>query len=164
LLQGPQIQPAGATTTGAARWVAQKTQAAAQTLFEDPKGACKTCHTIERLTDPDAKAPWKVQPVLNTTIWLPKARFSHAQHANAACTSCHAATTSRNSTDVLIPAIDVCRHCHTGTQVETRDLIQQDKVASACNLCHSFHASVVHASFKAEKARLAASATTSSQP
>lgn len=164
LLQGPQIQAAGATTTGAARWVAQKTQAAAKTLFEDPKGACKSCHTIEHQSAPEAMAPWKVQPVLTTSIWLPKARFSHAQHANAACTSCHEATTSRNSTDVLIPAIDVCRHCHTGTQVQTRDLIQQDKVASGCNLCHSFHAPVVHVSFKAEKARLAASAATGSQP
>jgi len=164
LLQGPQIQPAGANTTGAARWVAQKTQAAAKTLFEDPKGACKTCHTIDPLTAPNAKAPWKVQPVLSTSAWLPKARFSHAQHANAACTSCHAATTSRSSADVLIPAIEVCRHCHTGTLVETRNLIQQDKVASGCNLCHSFHAPVVHASFKAEKARIAASSSTSSQP
>jgi len=165
LLQGPQIQPAGATTTGAARWVAQKTQAAAKTLFEDPKGACKTCHTVERLTEPETPAPWKVQPVLSTAVWLPKARFYHAQHANAACTSCHAAPTSRSSADVLIPAIAVCRHCHTGTQVETRDLIQQDKVASACNLCHSFHTPVVHASFKAEKARLAASASSGgSQP
>lgn len=156
LLQGPQQRPAGVSTTGAARWVSERTQTALTTLFDDPKGACRTCHTISRITGPEAtasQAPWKVRPILSTRAWLPHARFSHAQHANASCTSCHAAATSRASADILIPDITRCRQCHTGTAVRTRDLLRQDKVASACNQCHDFHSPVVHASFAADKLR-----------
>lgn len=167
LLQGPQIQAAVASNTPAARWVNDRTQAAAKDMFENPKGTCQTCHTIARMaeTTPEtAGAPWKVQPVLSTEHWLPKAGFSHAQHANASCVSCHAATNSKSSADILIPAIKTCRNCHTGTNTRDSNITRPDKVVSQCYSCHRFHSPVVHASFAADKARVARAEKTGAQP
>ncbi len=81
---------------------------------------------------------WRVQPVLLTSEWMPKAHFDHARHATALsdCDSCHAARESHQAADVLMPRVEVCRECHAGTQaVRSAD----NHVASTCTLCHSFH-------------------------
>ena len=155
LLQGPQIPAAAARTSTSAQWVQDKTRAAATDMFENPKGTCLTCHTISRqdATGSDAMPQWVVQPVLGNDHWLPKSNFSHAQHANANCSSCHAAGQSKVSADILIPPIATCRTCHIGTHRRDLHVALPDKVVSQCDSCHNFHSPVVHASFSAAKTR-----------
>ncbi len=158
LLQGPQIQAGTQSRSSVAQWVNDKTLAAAKDMFENPKGTCQTCHSITRTADnkSDVAMPvWKVQAVLSTDHWLPKSKFTHAQHENAPCSTCHAAATSKASTDILIPMIATCRNCHTGTSMQPLNVLRQDKVISRCSSCHDFHSATVHASFTAEKARAA---------
>lgn len=160
LLQGPQIKAPVATTTPALRWVDDKTQSTATNLLDNPKGPCQACHTIERVSTTgttDKTLSWKVTPVLSNDHWLPKSLFSHAQHSNAPCASCHNAATSKSSSDILIPPIKTCRNCHTGTDARDVHITGKDKVVSQCNSCHGFHAPVVHATFVAAKAAVAAS-------
>jgi len=60
---------------------------------------------------------------------MPHARFDHRAHQLATCTSCHAATTSRETSDVLMPSIATCQACHTPrTGAEAR-----------CFECHGYH-------------------------
>ncbi len=157
LLQGAQIQPASANNIAADRWVNDKTLAAAKDMFENPKGTCLTCHTIEKAdskTSASGQPDWKVQPVLSNDLWLPKSKFTHAQHSNAACESCHDAKQSKTSSDILIPPIATCRNCHTGPSALNVQTAQTTKVVNQCNNCHDFHAPVVHATFVAEKTRI----------
>ena len=154
LLQGPQIAGPTSLTTTTARWVNDKTQAAAKDMFENPKGTCLTCHTIDRSTDNDGTPNWTVQPVLSNDHWLPQSKFSHAQHANASCGSCHAASQSKASSDVLIPGIATCRTCHIGTAMRDLKFTPPDKVVSQCNSCHGFHSPIPHASFTQTNARM----------
>jgi hypothetical protein len=166
LLQGPQIAAAKPLSSSAARWVHAKTLAAATDMFENPKGTCLTCHSVERLAGKgaDDMPSWKVQPVLGNDHWLPKSKFSHAQHNNAACSACHGAGQSSTSADILIPPISTCRTCHVGTHQRHLNTALPDKVISQCNSCHDFHSPVVHASFSAAKARAAGPAPAASAP
>jgi predicted CXXCH cytochrome family protein len=68
--------------------------------------------------------------------FFPKAKFSHAAHEGATCTSCHAALTSESSEDVLLPSIETCRSCHAGEHTEIR-------TPSTCVSCHDFHSETV---------------------
>ncbi len=167
LLQGPQLQAGTQSRSSVAQWVNDKTLAAAKDMFENPKGTCQTCHTITRTADSktDVAMPvWKVQAVLSNDHWLPKSKFTHAQHDNAPCSTCHAAAISKTSADILIPPIATCRKCHTGTSMETMNLVRQDKVVSRCSSCHDFHSATVHGSFAAERARAAASSKGGTAP
>ncbi len=166
LLQGPQIAAAAPLSSSAARWVNDKTLAAATDMFENPKGTCKTCHSIERVAGngADSAPDWKVQPILSNDHWLPKSKFSHVQHTSAACSSCHAAKQSKASTDILIPPIATCRNCHVGTSSRNLNVTLPDKVISQCSSCHDFHSPVVHASFAADKTRSMRAAHPASAP
>ena len=166
LLQGPHVTAAPSVSSTSTRWVKDKTAAAALDMFENPKGTCLTCHAIERASGQgvDGLPRWEVTAVLSNTHWLPKSKFSHAQHANADCSSCHAASLSKVSTDILIPPISICRDCHIGTQRRNLNVAMPDKVISQCSSCHDFHSPVVHASFKAAKAHPALPAQPASAP
>jgi hypothetical protein len=59
--------------------------------------------------------------------------FSHADHQEEKCASCHGAGTSRNSSDLLLPGISKCRDCHLGEDS------RKAKVPSGCAMCHSYH-------------------------
>jgi hypothetical protein len=139
LLQRPADKPIPAQLIPATRWIQEQTQASLVQMFESPKGVCLTCHQIT--PKPDAN-DWLVSPVVYTHQWLPKSKFSHVQHKNASCESCHGATKSKDSADILIPDIDSCRTCHAGTKPSG------NKVQSSCDSCHGFHAPVEHAVFK----------------
>ncbi len=113
-----------------------KAQRVTRDLVE--RRTCQDCHVVETMSGTETRTPWRVQPVLLTSQWMPKARFNHARHATALseCDSCHAARESHAAGDVLMPRIEACRECHTGT----RDVrLTDDQVASTCTLCHSFH-------------------------
>lgn len=142
LLQRPQAQAVPGHATSAGRWVQEQSERTLTSMMDKPTGVCRTCHAVEKQPATTGKmASWQVQPIVETGHWLPKSRFSHAQHGNAACTTCHKAATSRTSADVLIPDLAVCRTCHTGAKPD------QQKVVSRCDSCHGFHAKVEHPMF-----------------
>ncbi|MFM9879468.1 MAG: FHA domain-containing protein [Burkholderiaceae bacterium] len=146
MLQRPQAQAAPVQLKPAALWVEDRTLAAAKALFESSTGTCLTCHEIEK-SPGTANQKWTVQPVLSTLHWLPKSQFTHLQHSNASCESCHKAAASKSSSDILIPPIETCRDCHASA-VSASDT----KVPSRCESCHDFHGPVVHPSFDKNRA------------
>jgi predicted CXXCH cytochrome family protein len=85
---------------------------------------CAECHTVER----QAPVP-RVVPTAVRAGWMPHARFDHAAHQMTACTSCHAAQTSRETSDVLMPSIDTCQQCHKPAR----------GAESRCFECHEYH-------------------------
>ena len=113
----------------------QKALEVAADLFE--RQACATCHEVTR-QDGDPELPWHVLPVRLTSNFFPYANFSHAAHDTdvTSCNSCHAASGSASSGDVLMPSIETCRDCH-GSGVARRNASTQ--LPSTCILCHSFH-------------------------
>jgi predicted CXXCH cytochrome family protein len=113
-------------------WADRKAVEVAEEVVE--YRTCKTCHELERETEPDAAPRWSIPPVALTAEWYPKARFSHAPHTGMDCTGCHGAEASATSEDVLMPAADTCRDCHGDERSEAR-------VASRCIDCHGFHES-----------------------
>jgi hypothetical protein len=106
-------------------WAKSRADVARKLVFD--ARACGTCHEIA--ADGDA---FKIAPVLMAAQFLPKAQFNHAKHATVDCESCHAARTSRVSSDVLIPGIESCQTCHGGEAAWA-------KVRSTCISCHVFH-------------------------
>lgn len=143
LLQRPTGKAPASRSTQAARWVQEESRKVMKTMFETPKGVCKTCHDIQPDPAPESKAsPWLISPIVETHHWLPGSRFSHAQHKNAECTACHKAQDSKLASDILIPDIASCRTCHAGEKPE------QDKIVSRCDSCHGFHPKTEHPAFK----------------
>lgn len=159
-LQAPHVVPAAPQVSSAAQWVEMRTQAGAEALFADKKGVCLTCHTISRESRENR---WVVTPVRKNQHWLPVTRFSHQQHNNADCASCHAAQTSKSSDDILIPGIANCRDCHTSASTGNPHLTSS-KLVSTCNSCHAFHTPVPHPSFAAAKAAHGKTAASSQPP
>ncbi len=112
--------------------------AAAIEMFE--KTSCVICHEVKRVPGPGkAGTPgrdlpqWEIAAVAPDHAWMPKSTFTHASHSAATCESCHAASKSKEATEVLMPGIDGCRDCHAGTKPVA------DKIVSDCALCHGFH-------------------------
>ncbi|MDP2793934.1 MAG: cytochrome c3 family protein [Sulfurisoma sp.] len=93
---------------------------------------CGFCHETEPVLT-DSGAPWKVTVPSVTVDWMPRARFSHAAHRGAECTSCHDVARSPRSADVAIPDIANCRKCHGG------EWASRTKVVSSCTACHDYH-------------------------
>jgi len=89
---------------------------------------CGYCHTVEG----SQQSGWRVVPVQIVDRWMPKGVFDHAAHATTQCVDCHAAKTSSDATDVLLPKLASCQTCHGGEQAT-------DKVPSTCVMCHKFH-------------------------
>jgi predicted CXXCH cytochrome family protein len=112
-------------------------------MFDRSNGVCTTCHAVQHDPARGVTSPaWQVAPIVTTSHWLPQSTFSHADHTNAACTSCHGAATSRNAADILIPDIASCRTCHAGAQKDAQ------KVVSQCDSCHGFHPKKDHPVFE----------------
>lgn len=142
LLQRPGADAPPARTLGATQWVREQTERVMVSMFERPSGECRTCHAVQRAAPVKGAPPdWTVAPVASSSHWLPHSTFSHAQHQNAACSTCHAADQSRSAADILLPDIKACQSCHTGARAEP------DKVASRCESCHGFHGKPIHPSF-----------------
>lgn len=94
-------------------------------------GACYDCHTV--FAPPAGSDNWQVQKVHQTSRYMMKGWFDHAAHKTETCSSCHAAKTSGNASELLLPGIKTCRTCHGG-EASNAD------VPSSCAMCHSFHA------------------------
>ena len=118
-----------AETDVALKWALQKAEIVAAEVVEFR--SCNLCHKVER--DPSAESGWAI-PEVNTAQgrWLPKGFFAHDLHRGAACESCHAASDSAASEEVLLPGIAVCRECHGGEHADKQ-------LQSTCIECHNFH-------------------------
>ena len=138
------VQRPGAEAVVDARFVGRSgdalalARAEATDLFE--KRACAVCHTVTRLAEngpqgsPGADLPqYRLDAVAPVHPWMPGARFSHAAHAQSECSACHAAATSSDASEVLMPGIAGCRECHAGA------VAQPTQVRSDCGLCHDYH-------------------------
>jgi hypothetical protein len=112
----------------AADWVEARTANAERLLWSK---TCAECHTIvdRPSSSVDRQSPPQVQPTNVPTGWMPRARFDHAAHQLTGCTSCHAATTSRLTADVLMPSITTCQQCHKPSR----------GAESRCFECHEYH-------------------------
>ena len=111
-------------------WANQRSASVIDEVFTER--TCNLCHTVQ--SSGDKAVPYKILPV------APQGRhrmagateFDHSQHAGEKCETCHAATTSKLSTDLLMPDIKRCRDCHGDPGSSAR-------IQTACVDCHGFH-------------------------
>jgi pSer/pThr/pTyr-binding forkhead associated (FHA) protein len=90
------------------------------------KTKCSKCHIIERAGTRIAAKPPEIP-----ARWLLHAKFTHTQHRNLSCESCHEnARQSTNTADVLMPSRKDCTGCHGGPSA---------KSSSSCATCHEYH-------------------------
>lgn len=127
--------PAPVQARTADEWVQRRTQAAERLLWTK---TCAECHDFapaanaSALSFDSAQGRPKEIPTAMPAVWMPHARFDHRAHQLATCTSCHAAQTSRDTADVLLPSIATCRRCHSSTDSATA-------TESRCFECHQYH-------------------------
>lgn len=118
-------------------------------LYADKNGKCRHCHEINM---PDGIDPRRVPEIVVPDVptrWLTHASFNHERHTTlstaptlgeeeGACLVCHKeASTSKQSLDVMLPRIAVCRACHA-----PRERAQSERpggVPYGCVLCHTYH-------------------------
>ena len=89
------------------------------------KQRCELCHVM---TFAAGQLP-EVAPPAIPVRWLPQSVFDHGVHRPVACTECHKAATSKETADVLLPSISVCRECHRGA----------GGARAGCVECHLHH-------------------------
>jgi hypothetical protein len=112
-------------TVSAETWVGERTAEAEQLLWGK---TCKQCHTLE--ISQGAALP-RIVPSNITVRFMPHARFDHAAHQLVDCTGCHArATSSQESTELLLPGIATCQKCHRP---------DAQAAESQCFECHTYH-------------------------
>jgi len=128
---GEQLTPPQARA--ALEWADKQSAIVVDEVFD--KRVCGYCHIVKRSGDP--ALPWDVTPVLLAQHRLDHAAFDHQAHRSEKCESCHAARTSKLSTDVLLPELKRCRDCHG-------DPGSSAKIASSCTECHGYHISTEH--------------------
>jgi hypothetical protein len=110
----------------AQEWVAQRLEDAQLLLW---RKACKECHALSY--PGGAQQLPEVAKAAVTTRWLPHASFDHQAHQLLACASCHAkVNNSQETSDVLIPGIQVCRECHRSGA---------NAAEARCFECHTYH-------------------------
>lgn len=109
----------------AQEWVAYKLSDAELLLW---RKACKECHTLNYREG--EKLP-EVAKADVTVRWLQHGNFDHEAHQMVACASCHnKATASKETSDVLIPSVQVCRDCHHSGS---------NAAEARCYECHTYH-------------------------
>jgi hypothetical protein len=118
--------------------VPMQTEAMVRTTFSS-QGVCGECHTAGF----QGGQP-KIAPVAFPVRYMHKGWFDHRPHQTveldngtvatgaAACASCHNASASAKSGDLLLPDLKSCRTCHGGETTSKA-------VPSGCAMCHDFH-------------------------
>ena len=96
----------------------------------EPDGLCGECH----FPASNARGGLDVVAVTQRSRFFQHGWFDHNAHEQEDCTTCHAAETSSDASDLLMPGIAVCRDCHEGESVK------EAEVPSSCAMCHSYHA------------------------
>lgn len=95
-------------------------------VFE--RRVCAKCHEIDSATP---SAPAVAPPQLRQS-WMTAAFFTHAPHQWVDCETCHKASGSTDSSELLLPELSSCRSCHG-------DVGSADKIKTPCIDCHRFH-------------------------
>lgn len=113
-------------------WVDRERRILEAQLF-DTKLFCRKCHEIRETPD-DLGLPVILPPDIPSR-WFDHASFSHERHRTMECAECHPkALTSKETKDVLLPGIDVCRKCHAPF-----GLAPTTGASDRCVLCHTYH-------------------------
>jgi hypothetical protein len=109
--------------------------AAEKTVFLG-KQTCGECHSYER--SGENAVPERIIPPQVPEVWFKHALFDHAAHQALDCLACHAAApTSRESKDVLLPGIEICKQCHSPPG--NRDGKIRGGARFDCTECHRYH-------------------------
>jgi nitrate reductase cytochrome c-type subunit len=117
---------------------------------------CAKCHEV---TPAEISGAPRITPTNLADRWLTRGPFTHLPHAHMSCMDCHrAATTSKKTSDILLPAQNSCTECHRaldGDEVEPLKAVstpeaartelaakqrREGGIASDCQSCHKFHA------------------------
>ncbi len=85
---------------------------------------CAYCHEVIVVSG----KPQITKPVMPER-WLVQAKFNHAKHTGISCAACHDAVHSKDTADILLPAITACTMCHS----------LPGGVANSCAECHTYH-------------------------
>ena len=119
----PRVPPLPAKN--AAEWVERRAAQAEKLLWGK---TCKECHDLGfAVADNTPQVP----KANLTTRWLKHGNFDHPAHQMVVCSSCHQqASTSKLTSDVLVPGIRVCQTCHHSGEEAAR---------SNCSECHQYH-------------------------
>ncbi len=117
-------QPVAVRVLTPQQWVAERVAESEQLLYGK---TCKQCHALSFA--PGAALPAVAKSNI-TPRWMPHANFNHDRHQMVACTECHAALASRETSDVLLPGIATCERCHHSGA---------DAAESRCFECHTYH-------------------------
>jgi len=106
-----------------------------------PGGVCAECHTVRRPSDPGSLS-YAIAPVYLNQRYMPRGDFNHGVPAHskdalgrATCVNCHAARTSDDAREVLLPHLEACAACHGKTVKQSTTSASAD-----CSECHSYHA------------------------
>jgi hypothetical protein len=96
-------------------------------------GACYDCHQV---VQPPIRGAlnFDITPVRQISRYMHYGWFDHKAHETEECSTCHAADTSEEASDVLLPRIETCRECHAGGSPSG------ERIVSTCAMCHSYHA------------------------
>jgi hypothetical protein len=117
-------QPVAVRTLTPQQWVTERVAESEQLLYGK---TCRQCHALSF----SAGVPLPAIAKSNITPrWLPHANFNHDRHELVKCTECHAALTSHETSDILIPGIATCEKCHHAGA---------DGAESRCFECHTYH-------------------------
>lgn len=109
----------------AAEWISRRVADTEQLLW---RKSCKECHQV--VFKESGKLP-EIPPSAIPARWMKHAWFDHDAHQMLKCAECHPrAATSKETSDVLLPAIDTCRKCHNSGA---------DAAESRCFECHAYH-------------------------
>lgn len=101
------------------------------------RNICQDCHYVT-VPDSDPNGLPSIERPNVAERWLGSASFTHEKHRVLDCAECHAtAAASKESGDVLMPGIALCRRCH-GTSGDTR-AGQAAGVSDRCVYCHTYH-------------------------
>jgi hypothetical protein len=111
-----------------AEWVQLRSQEAERLLWNKN---CKLCHAS---TEHEGQGlPQSVKAIIPPR-WLPRSEFDHEAHRMLACVSCHTGIlNSRQTADINIPGIALCRECHK------QGGASQLAADGRCFECHSYH-------------------------
>ena len=107
-----------------AEWVHQNVAAAEDLLYQK---SCKHCHEVDF-----SQAVGALPTVAESQVpvrWMQHAVFDHRPHRMLDCDSCHNASASKTSADVMLPGIANCQTCHRG----------DGAAENGCFECHQYH-------------------------
>jgi hypothetical protein len=108
--------PAGS----AAEWIRRGMEDTETLLW---RKTCIECHT--------PTATREIPKAQVTSHWFVGAKFSHSPHQIVACAECHgSASSSRMTSDVMLPGIQTCQQCHRANN---------PSASASCTECHVYH-------------------------